>query len=473
MKSRLGLALLCLAALPYAASAAEADLASVTVACDGKFGLCRYVDRETRQEILPARFERASAFSEGLAAVRIDGRFGYIDGRGEIVIAPRFDGAGDFVHGLAEVVVGRHAGIINRKGGIVVPPMFMRAYPLTGTVIVALEGTIENLQGLEDNGILPGLRDNDSHYSFGNWGLYHVAGHWIRRPGLQVFRLFASDGRGLIWASERKSYDGPFGLLASDGRWIVKPQYARVNPLRDGRAVVGNWQGHSITMLTGAVDRSGRLVVPLRPWTLSGWRNGWGTARERVTGKQALLDRDGNIIGGRVFDRVEPPEQGDVATVTIGDDWMGLDRAGHIVPNPRNGRVVEERTAPRRKPVPSPGPLDCGHGLTVIDRDGQWGIADADGRDVIAPRYRAIACFKSGVAWAAIESRRAWCALGPDGAVRETPACRTAYYPNVMVEYGPEKMDDDPFESSVLWLRADLEFAAGRRDTPPRTIRSR
>jgi len=46
--------------------------------CDGKYGLCRYVDRKTKQEIIPARFERGMAFSEGLAAVSLGGRFGYI-----------------------------------------------------------------------------------------------------------------------------------------------------------------------------------------------------------------------------------------------------------------------------------------------------------------------------------------------------------------------------------------------------------
>src|SRR6185436_16351937 len=124
------LSLLCIAS-------AEPNVPSVIAVCDGKFDLCRYVDRQTRQEILPARYEQASAFSEGLAAVRIDGPFGYIDGRGEIVITPRFDQAGDFTHGLAEVLVGRQVGIINRAGEIVVPPIFLRAYPLTEEVILA------------------------------------------------------------------------------------------------------------------------------------------------------------------------------------------------------------------------------------------------------------------------------------------------------------------------------------------------
>src|SRR5262245_18296972 len=67
-----------------AAAAAERNVANSVPVCDGKFGLCRYVSKDTRDELLPARYERVMPFSEGLAAVRINGRFGYIDQRGEV-----------------------------------------------------------------------------------------------------------------------------------------------------------------------------------------------------------------------------------------------------------------------------------------------------------------------------------------------------------------------------------------------------
>jgi hypothetical protein len=31
---------------------------------------------------------------------------------------------------------------------------------------------------------------------------------------------------------------------------------------------------------------------------------------------------------------------------------------------------------------------------------------EEDGREVIAPQYRALSCFRSGMAWAAIDARR-------------------------------------------------------------------
>jgi hypothetical protein len=601
MTRRVAAALILLAVLARAdgAEAQAPDMSRALAVCDGKFGLCRYVDKQSRQELIPARFERAMAFSEGLAAVRIDGRFGYIDGRGDIVIAPRFDLAGVFYQGLAEVLLGNRTGIINRDGDIVVPPTFRHAIPLTKEVILAAEGpwTSGSYEGFEtlDNPLE--LRDRTIKF-----GLYHVTGYWIRRPDLIAVQIFERDGRGLVWATTAEFYFGPFGLLASDGRWIVEPQYEYVSALSEGRAVVRKRvDGTPMrgTVLTGAVDPNGELVIPLRPWALFGWRNGWSLVKEGYQGgKEGLVDRNGDLIGGRYFDKVEPWSEGDVSTVLMDGRWVGLHRSGAIVAHPRNGhvfascpsglRVIEidgrmqiidadgKQTAPylferllsrptceqpfsvqlngkwgfvgldgrllfdppsfdnqypfergyavvmqgakwriidtaghftlaaildgfiqrrddlfqveaggrklwitaageeRQEPpityTPPPDMLACGYGLKLAERDGLWGIVDADSKDVITPRYRAVACFKSGIAWAAIDDLRQWCPLGPDGARHAMPPCRTTHYPYIQTHSYPEQFAQDPFENSVLWTRAYLEFGIGKRAVPPRMI---
>ena len=554
--------------------------------CDGKFGLCRYVDRETNLDIIPARFERGKAFSEGLAAVGIGGRFGYINERGEIVIEPRFDRASTFANGLAEVVVGDKAGVINQKGEFVVSPMFRRALPLTKDVIIAVEGTWSYSDFIDEPA-----------FDVNNPGLYHVAGYWVRRPDLKRARVFNSEGQGLIWASERDS--DLYGLLAGNGEWVVRPQYEYAGQLLDGRAIVRKHVNG--VLLSGAIDGTGKIAVPFRSWGLFYWMNGLAMAQESYQrGKQALLDRDGNVIGGRFFDKVERAEQGDISKVLIDGNWVGLDRSGNIVPNPDNGRVVvscpngvravsingkvqisdasgkptaaylfdrllekptcdkpfpvgfnslwgfvgvdgrllfdppafkdqhsfdsgyaavtdgqkwgvidtsghfalpmkfdkylgrsgelfhvatggrdiwltatgEERPAPTTTPASAPGILNCGHGLRLVERDGLWGIVDADGAAVIAPRYRALDCFREGIAWAAIDSQRQWCALGPDGLLRDKPACGAQHYPSIRTHSRPEIFDNDPFENSVLWSRAYLEYGAGRRESPPQWIPS-
>jgi hypothetical protein len=569
---------------------AQIDIADAIVRCDGKFGLCRYIDRKTQQELIPARFERAMPFHEGLAPVRINGQFGYIDARGDVVIAPAFDFAGQFQDGLAEIRVGDKTGVIDRSGKIVVPPMFRRAIPWTKDVIIAIEGTWR----YEFYPELPLLSHGLLSLYRVSAGLYHVDGYWIRKPDLDRVSSFEPDGRGPIIAADRT---GLSGLLRADGKWLVEPQYDSIFPLVDGRATVRKRVNGED--LSGVVGPNGEVIVPLQAQQvplLAYRRDGWTRARERGSDREGFVDERGNLIGGRYFDEVRRPlqENGATASVRIEGLWKGLDRAGNIVPHPDNGRVMascpngvrvvaqdgrvqitdadgratvpylldlisepdcvkpfsvkhgdkwgfvatdgrplfdppvfdhihafeggyavvrqngkwgiidsvgrfvqpvkfdaykgkregvfqfvidgreiwitalgEERTIPPRKYTPVPDVLNCGHGLRLFERDGKWGIADENGRDVIAPQYRALSCFLSGVAWAAIDARREWCALGPDGVVRAAPKCRTDVYLLGASHSIPEKFDEDRFENSVLWSRAYLEFHAGKRDIPP------
>jgi hypothetical protein len=54
--------------------------------------------------VIPPAFERAGSFAGGLARVRQNGKWGYIDDHGKMVIAAKFDGAQDFSEGLAVVL---------------------------------------------------------------------------------------------------------------------------------------------------------------------------------------------------------------------------------------------------------------------------------------------------------------------------------------------------------------------------------
>lgn len=66
-------------------------------------------------------FDRAKPFCEGLAAISINGKWGYIDKMGYIVIDTIFDYACDFKEGLARFNIGSNSltrGISNPKGGM-------------------------------------------------------------------------------------------------------------------------------------------------------------------------------------------------------------------------------------------------------------------------------------------------------------------------------------------------------------------
>ena len=76
--------------------------------------------------VIPPRFGDAGEFSaNGLARVKVGEKYGFINKKGEEVIPPRFDETYGFsANGLAPVKVGRKWGFINEKGEEVIPPRF-------------------------------------------------------------------------------------------------------------------------------------------------------------------------------------------------------------------------------------------------------------------------------------------------------------------------------------------------------------
>ncbi len=98
--------------------------------------------------IIPPRFDLAVSFPEEahvleqgertvvkvhesapLGRVKLNGKWGYVDPSGRLVIAPRFDQASDFFTDLTSVRVGDKWGFIDRSGRMVIAPRFDEASP--------------------------------------------------------------------------------------------------------------------------------------------------------------------------------------------------------------------------------------------------------------------------------------------------------------------------------------------------------
>jgi WG containing repeat len=88
--------------------------------------------RQSRFEFLEARDAAApGVFSEGVAAVRVGGRWGYLRPNGTWAINPQYGGAGPFQNGWAQVQQGTLWGYIDPSGQWRIRPQFDYALPFS------------------------------------------------------------------------------------------------------------------------------------------------------------------------------------------------------------------------------------------------------------------------------------------------------------------------------------------------------
>ncbi len=91
--------------------------------------------------VIPARYDRALHFSEGLAWVEINGKYGFIDKSGTLVIPARYDLAWSFHEGLAWVEINGKYGFIDKSGTLVIPARYDYAgYFSAGLAVVKING---------------------------------------------------------------------------------------------------------------------------------------------------------------------------------------------------------------------------------------------------------------------------------------------------------------------------------------------
>lgn len=92
-------------------------------------------DLETGKFIIPPRYEAARPFSDNLAAVMLDGKWGFIDNNGRMVIPARFAAAHSFYGGHAAVRTEREWFLVNREGVRITTPSALDGEKLPGQIL--------------------------------------------------------------------------------------------------------------------------------------------------------------------------------------------------------------------------------------------------------------------------------------------------------------------------------------------------
>ena len=169
-----------------------------------------------RSEGRTSYFEDALPFSEGYAAVRVNGLWGYVNTDGEFAVQPAYSQATSFVGGYAAVYGGGMWQIIDT----------------TGTVRLQLPGVSEVSLGygsIDADGTYYSTQTFEQAVFYGYTGVPIDGGFWVK--GETGVRVFLTGGSEVYFsgASSIISRSGDLWLVElADGSQAVMDNYSRV-----------------------------------------------------------------------------------------------------------------------------------------------------------------------------------------------------------------------------------------------------
>jgi len=217
---------------------------------DGKIGY----RNKAGQVVIKPEFDDALPFCEGLALVsKTDTNYGYIDRAGKVVIDLQYltQDIGDFgpmlssfYEGLAIVCTGeifdKKCGFIDKTGKFVIQPQFDSISPFSEDL--AIFSVNDKYGAIDKSGNIVIKPEFDIMESFfeglapvevgGKWGFIDKTGKVVIKPAYESAKCFSEE-----LAAVR--INKQFGFIDKKGNMIIEPKFDYVGSFKEGLAVFG------------------------------------------------------------------------------------------------------------------------------------------------------------------------------------------------------------------------------------------
>lgn len=210
-----------------------------------------YIDKDG-QLIIPFEFDAIVAgeggeslefndFSEGLAAVNKNDKYGFIDTKGKVVIEPKYEWASSFSDGLAIVSAEGLYGAIDKQGKTVIPFEY------------------EALADFHDGFATAARPPKDREDYESKYGL-------INKQNEVVIPFMYESIGNLSESLIAVKKDGKWGYVDTTNKSIIPINlaYETVNDFSDGLAAVFSYEENSDNLEYGYIDKTGKLVIPMQ-----------------------------------------------------------------------------------------------------------------------------------------------------------------------------------------------------------------
>lgn len=263
-----------------------------------------YFLRKNGNKAFEQTFDEAKPFSEGLAAISIDKKWGYVDKQGNLKIPPTYTSASSFKEGKALVKIDKNAFLIDKNGKVVLNLPYKN-----------VNNFKEGRAGVENEA--------------GKWGFIDSLGNVV--IDFQYQHTLLSFYEGLCAVQKQ----GKMGYIDKQGQKIIPPQFEQAMPFFEGMACV--------QMLTkdqqkhfGFINQKGKIVI--NPAYEQAYRFSEGLASVRQAGKFGYINKKGKLIIPCLYDQAQDFHEG-LACVKLQGKWGIIDAKGDWIVRPKYEQV--------------------------------------------------------------------------------------------------------------------------------------
>lgn len=342
-----------------------------------------FIDK-TGEEVIHCKYDKVHNFKEGLALFYDEAKqlYGFIDKSGKQVIPcvnqPFSDGFGwehlDFSCGVAVALNYNdwNYGYIDKKGKAITPMRYIYAEPFSeGLGAVKSKGKWGFIDTTGAT-IIPLIYSEVCPFSKGfaavrigdKWGYIDKSNNFIVPCKFDKAYNFNND-----LAIVR--INGKVGFIDKTGKYVIKCKYSDAWNFSNGLAPVKK------NRKWGYINLEGTLVIPF-VYDEAEYFHKNGLACVQLNGKMGCIDRQGHIVIPLIYDCIGNHEE--VLTAELYEKWGLLDLKGNLIED----NIVYKSLSKKYDQVF----INNGEMRTYsFALDGKYGLSDANGNELIPPRY--------------------------------------------------------------------------------------
>ncbi len=313
--------------------------------------------------LIVPKFSSGRDFSEGLAAVYNNGKYGFINDRGDTVIDFQYDAVLNFSEGLASVVINRKFGFINTKGEAIIEPQFEWVGEFSEGLASVKRGKLYGFISKDGEISIEPQFDNVKSFN-GGFASVQSEGKWrrINRNGEYVHEPagLATDPRDL-------GYDEKYGVSFYDDRAAVSKKSSY-----------------------GFIDTDGELAIPLKYYRVSTFSEGLASVQTYST--TGYINTKGEMVIREQFSEGADFSEG-LARVVIDsktNKWGFINKQGKLVIDGSRFDLIRRDIMEENR--------NFSEGLYPVRENSLWGYIDRKGKVVIEPQFESAKNFSEGFA---------------------------------------------------------------------------